>query len=88
MDCAFYLFQQTQPAPQPATYQSNLADLSPTERRILRLIADYKTSKEIADDLGIHYRTVENYRTSMCAKLDLHGSHALIKFALKHQAEL
>ena len=66
----------------------SLADLTPTERRILRLIADYKTSKEIAEELCIHYRTVENYRTSICAKLDLHGSHALIKFALQHQAEL
>lgn len=45
-------------------------------------------SKEIADELGIHYRTVENYRSNICAKLNLRGSHALIKFALQHQAEL
>jgi DNA-binding CsgD family transcriptional regulator len=52
------------------------------------MIAEYKTSKEIANELSIHYRTVENYRTNICSKLDLHGSHALIKFALKHQSEL
>jgi len=65
-----------------------LDDLSPTERTILRLIAQYKTSKEIADELRIHYRTVENYRSGICAKLNLRGSHALIKFALQHQNEL
>lgn len=65
-----------------------LDDLSPTERAVLRMVAQYKTSKEIADELCIHYRTVENCRSSICTKLDLHGSHALIKFALQHQDEL
>jgi DNA-binding NarL/FixJ family response regulator len=62
--------------------------LTATERRILRLIAEYKTSKQIADELSIHYRTVDNHRTNISAKLGLRGSHALIKFALKHQSEL
>lgn len=66
----------------------NVNDLTPTERRILQLIADYLTSKQIADQLCIHYRTVENHRTNISAKLGLHGSHALIKFALKHRQEL
>ncbi|MEP7273036.1 MAG: helix-turn-helix transcriptional regulator [Acidobacteriota bacterium] len=61
---------------------------SPTERRILRLIAEYKTSKQIAEELSIHYRTVDNHRTNISGKLGLHGSHALIKFALKHQSDL
>lgn len=65
-----------------------LNDLTPTERHILQLIAVYKTSKEIADELGISYRTVETHRTNICTKLELHGSHALMKFALAHRAEL
>ena len=65
-----------------------LDDLTPTERKILKLVAEYKTSKEIASELFISYRTIENYRTNICSKLDLHGSHALIKFALQHQNEL
>jgi DNA-binding CsgD family transcriptional regulator len=32
--------------------------------------------------------TVENHRHNICAKLGVHGSHALMKFALQHQAEL
>jgi DNA-binding NarL/FixJ family response regulator len=65
-----------------------LNDLTSAERRILQLIADYKTSREIADELCISYRTVETHRTNICQKLDLHGSHALMKFALAHKAEL
>jgi DNA-binding NarL/FixJ family response regulator len=83
-----YLFKRVRRGSSASQKISSLEDLTPTERRILRLIAEYKTSKEIADELNIHYRTVENYRTNICAKLDLHGSHTLIKFALKHQSEL
>jgi DNA-binding CsgD family transcriptional regulator len=32
-------------------------DLTPTERRVLKLIAEYKTSKEIAEELHVHYRS-------------------------------
>jgi DNA-binding NarL/FixJ family response regulator len=65
-----------------------LAALTPTERQVLRLIADYKTSKEIAAELFVSPRTVETHRNHICQKLDLHGSHALMKFALAHKSEL
>ena len=65
-----------------------LRDLTETEQRILRLISEYKTSKEIASCLGISYRTVENHRTNISNKLELRGSHALLKFALEHKSEL
>ncbi|HEX8737381.1 MAG TPA: response regulator transcription factor [Pyrinomonadaceae bacterium] len=65
-----------------------LQRLTPTERRILKLIADYKTSKEIADILCIHSRTVDNHRTNISQKLDLKGSHALLKFAAEHKSKI
>jgi DNA-binding NarL/FixJ family response regulator len=68
--------------------QPGLNDLTPSERRILRMIADGKSSKEIAVELFIHYRTVENHRTSICEKLGLHGPNKLIRFALQHKSEL
>jgi DNA-binding CsgD family transcriptional regulator len=76
------------------TQKSNLANrqgletLSTTERRVLRLLADYKTSKQIAEELFISHRTVENHRSNICQKLDIHGSHALMKFALEHKDSL
>lgn len=62
--------------------------LTPAELRVLRLIADFKTSKEIAQELSIHYRTVENHRTAIAAKLGISGSHALTKFAVENRERL
>jgi DNA-binding NarL/FixJ family response regulator len=56
--------------------------LSASEMRILSLIAEYKTSREIADTLYISPRTVETHRTNICMKLGLQGRHALMKYAL------
>ncbi len=62
--------------------------LSPTERRIMQLIANGKSSKEIGSELSIHYRTVENHRTNICRKLSLdgEGANALLRFALQNRS--
>jgi two-component system response regulator NreC len=62
--------------------------LTPTERLILKLIAEDKTSKEIADTLGSAVRTVETHRQNMSQKLALSGSHSLLKFAYDNKARL
>jgi DNA-binding NarL/FixJ family response regulator len=67
---------------------SGLESLTATERRILRSIADYKTSRQIADELFISTKTVQAHRANICLKLDVHGSHALMRFALEHVLEL
>ena len=67
--------------------RAGLGDLTPTERRILRMVADGKSSKSVAEELFIHYRTVENHRTNICQKLGLQGHNALFKFALQHKSE-
>ena len=80
-----FLFQR---AAGQSTAVEGLDSLTPTERRVLKLIAEYLTSREIADQLGVSVRTIENHRNNICAKLDIHGSHGLTKFALQHQSEL
>ncbi len=65
-----------------------LDQLTPSERRILKMIAQGLTSRAIADALNIGVRTVEHHRNNMATKLGLQGSHALVKFAVKHAAEL
>jgi len=62
--------------------------LTPTERSILKMIADYKTTNDIAAALYVSPRTVETHRANICQKLSLHGSHSLMKYALAHSAEL
>ncbi len=65
-----------------------LGALTANERRIVQLIADGRSSKEIASELFLHYRTVENYRTAICQKLGISGANALLKFALQHRSDL
>ncbi len=67
---------------------TGVESLTPAERRILKLIASDRTSKEIAEQLGLSPRTVENHRTNMSAKLGLQGSHSLLKFAFENKAKL
>jgi len=65
-----------------------LEDLTKAERRILKLIAEKKTSREIAAELFVSPRTVEAHRANICSKLELHGSHSLLQFALENRAAL
>lgn len=78
---------QRKPGSETKPAQALTANLTPTERRILQLIANGKTSKEIGAELSIHYRTVENHRTNICRKLALEGegANALLRFALQNK---
>jgi DNA-binding NarL/FixJ family response regulator len=63
-------------------------NLTVSERRILLLIADGLSSKEIGAALSVHYRTIENHRTNICRKLGIEGANALLRFAVQHKGEL
>lgn len=65
-----------------------IESLTPAERRILKLIGEDYTSKEIADLLHLSVRTVDNHRQHICDKLKLHGTHTLLKFAFDNSAYL
>ncbi|HEX3086773.1 MAG TPA: response regulator transcription factor [Pyrinomonadaceae bacterium] len=83
-----YLVNRSRRAAQLTDEKPAVGKLTPTERRILSRLGEYKTSKEIAGEMFISVRTVERHRANICEKLDLHGSHALIKFAAEHRSEL
>ncbi|OIO36219.1 MAG: hypothetical protein AUJ74_03110 [Candidatus Omnitrophica bacterium CG1_02_44_16] len=59
--------------------------LSERETEVLRLVAEGKTAKEIAESLFISARTVENYKNNLLKKLGLHKSSDLIKYAIKNK---
>lgn len=65
-----------------------LEALSPTERRVLSLVAQGKTSREIGEALFISPRTVESHRANIGEKLNLRGTNALITFAVSHRSQL
>jgi len=62
-----------------AAYES----LTRREQEILRLIAEGQSSKEIADRLYISPKTVENHRTNIMAKLDLHSTMEMVRYAAR-----
>jgi two-component system response regulator DegU len=63
-----------------------LGSLTPAERKVLRMIAEYKTSREIAEELFVSVRTVENHRNNISGKLGVSGSHGLMKFVLANRS--
>lgn len=66
-----------------------LKNLTPSEKKILKLIAKDKTNKEIASLLFISYRTVEKHRSNIIAKLELeHKTNSLLIWAKEHQDRL
>jgi len=71
-----------------ATRTPTLSDLTTAERRILKAIAQKKTTKEIASELYISPRTVESHRANISSKLSLKGANSLLQFALEHRDSL
>jgi len=71
-----------------ASEKPGLDALTKAERRILKLIAEKKTSREIAAELFISPRTVEAHRANICTKLELTGSHSLLQFALENRSAI
>ncbi|CAN5422821.1 response regulator transcription factor [soil metagenome] len=65
-----------------------LETLTVSERRILRLISESKTTKEIANELFISPRTVDHHRANIVSKLDLKGKNALLTFALTNKSKI
>ena len=66
------------------TKPSLLDQLTPTEAKVLRLIAQYKTNKEISAELFMGVRTVEQHRLNISEKFNLKGRHSLMKFAVEN----
>ncbi len=62
-----------------------LVQLTASERKILSLVAQNKSSKEIAEQLFISVRTVDNHRANICSKLNLNGPNALLRFVLENK---
>ena len=58
--------------------------LAPRERQVLQLVAEGKTSKEIAVLLGLTVKTAESYRARVMEKLDVHETAGLVRYAIRH----
>lgn len=83
-----YLVNRTRRAAELGRQEPGLESLTASERRVLQLVANGKTSRQIANELSVSQRTIEHHRANIMAKLELKGGNALLQFAIKHQHEL
>lgn len=64
------------------TKRDLLATLSPRQREVLRLIAEGRTTKQIAQLLEISVKTVETHRAQLMERLDIHDVAGLVRYAI------
>ena len=64
--------------------EMRLQSLSELQKNILMHVANFKTSKEIANELGLSYRTVQNHRANIAAHLNLKGANQLLQFTTRY----
>jgi two-component system, NarL family, response regulator NreC len=57
--------------------------LSSRERQVLQLVAEGKTTKEIAVILSITVKTAESHRSKLMEKLDIHSTAGLVRYAIR-----
>lgn len=58
--------------------------ISARERQVLQLIAEGKTTKEIASILGISVRTAESHRSNLMERLNIHDAAGLVRYAVRN----
>ena len=75
-----YLQRDTKPSLEPHTRQR----LTAREREIVQLLAEGKSSKEVAVALGLSVKTAETHRANIMRKLELHSVSALVLYAVQN----
>jgi DNA-binding NarL/FixJ family response regulator len=63
--------------------ESGLETLTPRQREILQLVAEGRTTKEIAAILNISLKTVETHRTQLMERLNIHDIAGLVRHAIR-----
>jgi DNA-binding NarL/FixJ family response regulator len=59
------------------------ARLTPRQQEILILIAEGRTTKEIARHLGVSFKTASAHRSNIMSKLDIHDTAHLVRHAIR-----
>jgi DNA-binding NarL/FixJ family response regulator len=68
--------REVSPAPQGA-------QLTPRQREVLQLIAEGRTTQEIAERLQVGVKTVETHRAQLMERLDIHDVAGLVRYAIR-----
>jgi DNA-binding NarL/FixJ family response regulator len=76
----FFSPRVAQTARKPSTHP-----LTPREREVLRLLAEGKSTKEVATVLEVAVKTAETHRTNLMHKLGLHSVSDLVRYAIRNK---
>ena len=76
---------QLQPSSSAEPRLSSRSRLTAREREIVQLLAEGKSSKEVAVALGISVKTAETHRANIMRKLEIHSVSELVRYAIKNQ---
>jgi DNA-binding NarL/FixJ family response regulator len=78
-----YVQRTSQAIPNNSLKIPSAGQLSPRQQEILKMIADGRTTKEIAQQLGIKVKTVDTHRASLMKELDIHDIAGLVRYAIR-----
>ncbi|MGC1583558.1 MAG: response regulator transcription factor, partial [Candidatus Acidiferrales bacterium] len=76
-----YLNKKTQ----PEDTESANGRLTPRQREIVQLLAEGKSSKEVAAALGLSVKTAETHRANIMRRLNCHSVSELVRYAIRSQ---
>ncbi|TMI80575.1 MAG: response regulator transcription factor [Bacillati bacterium ANGP1] len=63
--------------------EASSGQLTARERQVLQLVAEGKTTKEVAQALGISVKTADSHRTRLMTKLGIHDTAGLVRYAIR-----
>ena len=69
-----------------AQVREQIKNLTSSEKRILKLITENRTSQDIAAELFISIKTVDNHRSNIAHKLQIKGHLSLLKYCLNYKS--
>jgi DNA-binding NarL/FixJ family response regulator len=78
-----YLDKKPKKQPEPAA-NSAQGRLTPRQREIVQLLAEGKSSKEVAVALGLSVKTAETHRANIMRRLDCHSVSELVRYAVRN----
>ncbi|MBS4027515.1 MAG: response regulator transcription factor [Ignavibacteriales bacterium] len=83
-----FLMKRKVKSSSPTTTHTGLSSLTKSEHTVLTLIAERKTTNEIAHQLSVSPRTIETHRRNICDKLGISGTNALLAYAIENKQSI
>ena len=69
----------------PKASEGEFSPITGRQREVLQLLAEGKSSKEVANILGITFKTAETHRANLMRRLNCHSVTELVRYAIRNQ---